>query len=102
MQGKREDVGLREIATNVGGMRSNSTHSGPRGRILRATPRQQIWIENPTFHGFGCSRCNWVFKPVGAVVGETLEEMKRKYEAQRDKEFAAHVCGALKSPDFQA
>jgi hypothetical protein len=55
-------------------------------------PRQQIWIENPTFQGFGCSGCNWLFKPVGAVVGETLDEMKRKYETQRDKEFAAHVC----------
>jgi len=25
-------------------------------------------------------------------MGASLDEMKRKYEAQRDKEFAAHVC----------
>ena len=55
-------------------------------------PRQLVWIENPHFQGYGCSGCNWVFKTSGELVGETLEEMKRKYEAQRDKEFVAHVC----------
>jgi hypothetical protein len=55
-------------------------------------PRQLLWIENQNFQGFGCNQCSWLFRPVGALVGETLEEMKRKYEAQRDKEFAAHVC----------
>jgi hypothetical protein len=25
-------------------------------------------------------------------MGVSLDEMKRNYEAQRDKEFAAHVC----------
>jgi hypothetical protein len=54
--------------------------------------RQQIWIENPNVQGYGCSGCNWLFKPSSALVGETLDEMKRKYEALRDKEFAAHVC----------
>jgi hypothetical protein len=33
-----------------------------------------------------------VFKPSGALVGESLDEMKEKYEAQRDKEFEAHIC----------
>jgi hypothetical protein len=55
-------------------------------------PRQRVWIENTNFEGFGCSECNWVFKPSGALIGETLDEMKEKYEAQRNKEFAAHVC----------
>jgi hypothetical protein len=55
-------------------------------------PRQRVWIENQNFQGFGCSECNWVFKPSGPLVGESLNEMKQKYEAQRDKEFAAHVC----------
>jgi hypothetical protein len=62
-------------------------------------PREQVWIENQSFQGFGCSECNWVFKPSGALVGESLDEMKQKYQAQRDKEFAAHVCAkAPKSP----
>jgi hypothetical protein len=55
-------------------------------------PRKLVWIENQTFQGFGCSECKWVFVSSGALVGESLDEMKRKYEAQRDKEFAAHVC----------
>ena len=33
-----------------------------------------------------------MFKTSGALVGESLDEMKQKYEAHRDKEFAAHVC----------
>ena len=57
-----------------------------------AMPRHRVWIESQSFQGFGCSECDWVFKPFGALVGETLEEMKRKFEAQWDKEFAAHVC----------
>jgi hypothetical protein len=51
-----------------------------------------IWVENRKLQGFGCSECHWVFHPSGAPAGESLDEMKQKYEAQRDKEFAAHVC----------
>jgi hypothetical protein len=54
--------------------------------------RRLVWIEDQTLQGFGCSECNWMFNPSGPPVGESLDEMKRKYEAQRDKEFAAHVC----------
>jgi len=58
-------------------------------------PRKLVWIERQNLQGFGCSECNWVFNPSGALVGESLDEMKQKYEAQRDKEFAAHVCAEL-------
>jgi hypothetical protein len=54
--------------------------------------RKLVWIENQKLQGFGCSECDWVFNPSGALAGQSLDEMKRKYEAQRDKEFAAHVC----------
>jgi hypothetical protein len=55
-------------------------------------PRKLVWIENQNLQGFGCSGCNWVFNPSGALLGESLDEMKQGYESQRDKEFAAHVC----------
>jgi hypothetical protein len=55
-------------------------------------PRKLVWIENQNLQGFGCSECNWVFQTSGALLVESLDEMKQKYEAQRDKEFAAHVC----------
>ena len=55
--------------------------------------RNQVWIKNQSFQGFGCSDCNWMFKPSIAFVGETLDEVKQKYQAQLDKEYAAHVCG---------
>ena len=62
------------------------------GWAYNAAMRKLVWIENQKLQGFGCSACNWVFNPSGALAGESLDEMKRKYEAQRDKEFAAHVC----------
>jgi hypothetical protein len=55
-------------------------------------PRKLVWIENQNFQGFSCSECNWKFKSSAALVGESLDEMKQRYEAHRDKEFAAHVC----------
>ncbi len=67
-------------------------HFGYSLAYTAAMPRKLVWIESQTFEGFGCSECNWAFKPPGALVGESLDEMKEKYEAQRDKEFAAHVC----------
>jgi hypothetical protein len=54
--------------------------------------RSLIWIANQHFQGFGCSACNWMFRSSGPLVGVSLDEMKRKYEAQRDDEFGAHVC----------
>jgi hypothetical protein len=55
-------------------------------------PRKLVWIEKQNFQGFGCSECNRVFKPSSALLDESLDEMKQKFEAQRGKEFAAHVC----------
>jgi hypothetical protein len=57
-----------------------------------AMPRQLVWIVKQNFQGFGCSECNWVFQSSGALFGQSLDEMKQNYEAQRDKEFSAHVC----------
>ena len=54
--------------------------------------RQLVQSKTTGFVIYGCSVCNWVFKPSGTVVGKSLEEMKANYEAQRDKEFSAHVC----------
>jgi hypothetical protein len=55
-------------------------------------PRKLVWIESQHFLGFGCSQCNWVFEPSDVLVGESLDKMKMDYEAQREKEFAAHIC----------
>jgi hypothetical protein len=54
--------------------------------------RKLEWIENQNFRGYGCAECDWKFNPSGPLAGHSLDEMKKKYEAQRDKEFAAHVC----------
>lgn len=51
-----------------------------------------VWIEWPDFVGFGCSECRWVFHSAGPLVGTSLDQMKQTYQAERDKEFAAHTC----------
>jgi hypothetical protein len=55
-------------------------------------PRKLEWIKSQNFQGFGCSECDWGFNPSGALAGDSIDEMKRKYEAERDKGFAAHTC----------
>jgi hypothetical protein len=55
-------------------------------------PRKLISIRSKNFQGYGCSQCNWVFNPSGLLLGEALAEMKKRYEAQREMEFAVHVC----------
>jgi hypothetical protein len=54
--------------------------------------RKLVWIEQPHFGGFGCSECGWRFKPFNDPTGKSFDEMARNFEAQRDREFASHVC----------
>ena len=60
--------------------------------LSTAMPRTLVRLANQNFVGFGCSDCGWRFQPRGDVVGKSFEEMKRNFEVQRDKEFAAHEC----------
>jgi hypothetical protein len=64
--------------------------------------RKLVSIEEHRFWGWGCSECEWVFRPLGPLVGQSIDEMKVHYEKQRDKEFASHVCAeyprATKNP----
>jgi hypothetical protein len=62
--------------------------------------RELIWVEKERFQGWGCAACAWEFKSSGPLVGDTLDEMKRDYERQRDEEFKAHVCS--KNPKLPA
>jgi hypothetical protein len=55
-------------------------------------PRGLKWIKSQNLQGFGCSARNWKFNASGVPMRASLDEMKRKYQARRDKEFAAHVC----------
>jgi rubredoxin len=51
-----------------------------------------VWVERERFHGWACSVCGWVFRGSGPLVGKSIDEMKERYEAERDKEFRSHVC----------
>jgi hypothetical protein len=33
-------------------------------------PRKLVWIDQPRFRGWGCSRCTWVFNPSSPPIGE--------------------------------
>ncbi len=57
-----------------------------------STLRELVWIEHDHFRGWGCSECAWVFNSSGAPTGKSLDESKRNFELQRDKEFKLHVC----------
>jgi hypothetical protein len=61
-------------------------------------PRKLVWVETTSFQGFGCSECDWKFRPSGTLTGRSIDEMKTAFEEQRDKEFAAHPCVKPKSP----
>jgi hypothetical protein len=54
--------------------------------------RKLVWIEQERFRGFGCSECNWRFKPSNMPSGASFNEVIRNFELQRDKEFTSHVC----------
>jgi len=54
--------------------------------------RELLWIEKERFQGWACSACAWKFETSGPLVSNTIDEMKRAYERQRDKAFKAHVC----------
>jgi hypothetical protein len=56
--------------------------------------RKLIWIKEQDFWGWGCSECGWMFRPLGPLVGESIDDMKMHYKQQCDKEFASHVCAA--------
>jgi hypothetical protein len=57
-----------------------------------AALRKLVWIERDRFRGWGCSECAWIFNSSGAPTGKSLDEAKRNFVLQRDKEFASHVC----------
>lgn len=69
---------------------------------MESMRRKLVWIEEKGFWGWGCSECEWVFRPLGPLLGESLEDMKKHYAEERDKEFASHVCAkhprATKNP----
>jgi hypothetical protein len=60
--------------------------------------RKLEWIEGPRSWGWGCSECAWMFNPVGAPIGNSLDQMKANFAKQLDKEFAAHVCAEHPGP----
>jgi hypothetical protein len=65
--------------------------------------RKLVWIEEQHFWGWCCSECAWLFRPLGPLVGQSIDDMKVHYEQQRDMEFASHICAehrrASKRPD---
>jgi hypothetical protein len=60
--------------------------------------RRLEWIESENFQGYGCSECDWKFSPSGAILHFPLDEMKKKYENERDQDFAVHICKMPKLP----
>ena len=54
--------------------------------------RKLVWVEEQNHEAPGCSECAWVFRSSSPSIGETMDEMRRNFHAQRSKEFASHDC----------
>lgn len=54
--------------------------------------REMLWVEREQFRGWACSVCAWVFKTSGRLDDKSIEKLKQRYEAERDKAFKSHVC----------
>jgi hypothetical protein len=59
---------------------------------MEAMHRKMVWAERENFQGWVCTECAWEFNPLGPVADQSFEEMKSRYEKQRDAEFKSHVC----------
>jgi hypothetical protein len=46
--------------------------------------RKMVWTERPNFQGWACTECAWIFNPTGALVGESIEFMKRRNRASKE------------------
>jgi hypothetical protein len=83
--------------------RLSKNHNAPSLEVaMEPMRRKLVWIEEEHFWGWGCSECTWLFRPLGPLVGQSINDMKVHYEEQRDKEFTSHVCAenprATKNP----
>ena len=61
---------------------------------MKTFMRQMIWIKTERMEAWGCSQCDWTFKPSDPLRGSSLDEMKQIYLDQREREFASHICAA--------
>jgi hypothetical protein len=59
---------------------------------MESKRRKLVWAERPNFQGWACTECAWTFNLAGPLVGESMDEMKKNYQEQRDKEFNSHLC----------
>jgi hypothetical protein len=61
----------------------------------QSSSRKLVWVvEAQNVKGWGCSACAWLFHPSGPPTGESLDEMKRNFQARCDREFTLHVWAA--------
>jgi len=60
--------------------------------------RKMIYVKSVKNEGWVCDECAWTFNPAGPPLGTSLDEMKRNFERQRNREFATHVCAQHPRP----
>jgi hypothetical protein len=77
--------------------------AAPNREVAMEPKRRKLeWVERPTFQGWACTECAWVFNPTWPLAGKSVDDMKTEFEQDRDKEFASHVCAdhprATKNP----
>lgn len=63
--------------------------------------REMIWVQTENVESWGCSECDWIFKPSGPPHGFAMEDMKQNFEREREQGFKSHVCAQHKRPNRQ-
>jgi hypothetical protein len=66
-----------------------------------SSSRKLVWVEEQNGEAPGCSQCAWVFCSSSDSTGETMDEMRRNFHAQRQhqldanlvKSYAVDFCG---------
>jgi hypothetical protein len=55
--------------------------------------RDLVQLEEQGVTAWGRSHCGWSYRPLGAPIGPSLDEMKRNFLLKRDAVFTSHICG---------
>ena len=71
---------------------SKKLNASNREVAMEPMRRKLVWTESPSFKGWACTECAWVFNPSWPLVGKSIDEMKTNFGQQLDQEFESHGC----------
>jgi hypothetical protein len=87
MDSRRDASQVQMAKARVAVPRAHSSHA------MDVRSRELVAVHRGPFHNYGCSRCGWEFlDSANPPTDASLLAIIHFYEAEREKEFAAHRC----------